>query len=244
MPMGNVTEPKILDQIFGCAIGQVNQTITAPLAAQTSITVMGSTGAGGLDVLIPANTFILLAKPGTGVQQNVYNNVDILQVSAQANQNATTISISSQTIAKSRAVGDFIFFVGSITAMNPFLFPNTLYLGLSTQSFSGATDTNIKAGEASGGGYTRLPVLNNNANFPDAISSAPSTSTLAQSFSFPTSSGGWSSGATLNTGFISDSPTLGGGNIIWYGQLNPTVTVTAASTTVTFGVGSITLSLL
>lgn len=244
MPMGTATEPKILDQIFGCAIAQMNQNITAPLATQTSLTVQGSAGSGGIDVAIPANSYIVIGTPGTGATLNNYTHVDVIQVTSLANAGATSLVIASQTISKNRAVGDYIFLLGSTTSQNPILFPNTLYLGLSTQSFSGATDANLKSNEASGGGYARIPVLNNNANFPDASGSAPASSSLATAFSFPTSSGAWSSSATLNTGFVADSSTLGGGNIIWYGQLNPTVTVSAASTTVTFGVGSITLSLL
>lgn len=245
MPIGPHFEPLILDQMFGSVIAQMNQTITAPAATTTSLTVMGSTGAGGIDVAIPNNSYILIGTPGSSGTQNQYTNVDVLRVSALANAGATTLTIPSQTIGKSRAPGDFIFFLASTTTLGPVLFPNTVYVAMSQQAFSGATQTNLLSGEpAAANGYARIAVLNNNANFPDATGTAPAQVSLNTAFSFPTSSGSWASGAILNTGFMADSPTVGAGNVIWYGQLNPTVTVSASGTTVTFGVGSITLQLL
>lgn len=245
MPIGPHFEPLILDQMFGCAIAQMNQTITAPAATQTSLTVMGSAGSGGIDVAIAANSYILIGTPGSVGTQNQYSNVDVIRVSALASIGATTLTIPSQTIGKSRAAGDFIFILASTTALGPVLFPNTVYLAMSTQAFSGATQANLLSGEpAAANAYTRVAVLNNNANFPDATGSSPAGLSLNTAFSFPTSSGSWASGSILNTGFVSDSPTVGAGNVIWYGQLNPTVTVSATGTTVTFGVGSITLQLL
>lgn len=247
MPLGNVLEPVILDQLFGNLIGQVNQTISAPAATTTTITVMGSAGSGNMDITATANQIFVLATPSAVIGSTVstpnnYTNVDV--VTASTGSTGTSLHIASQTIGKSRAVGDAIFLFGSTTSDVPVYSPNTLYVGMSTQGFSGATDANILSHEATGGGYLRIPIIDNNANFPDATGTAPASSSLGVSFSFPLSSGAWSGGAALNTGFISDSPVAGAGRVIWFGQLNPTVTVSATSTTVTFGVGSITLQLL
>ena len=247
MPMGQVLEPQVLDQLFGDLVGQVNQTITAPAAATTTITVMGSSGSGNMDITASSGQIFLLATPSASIGNttstpNNYTNMDI--VTAASGSTGTSLHITSQTIGKSRAPGDVIFLVGSTTSDLPVFTANTLYISLSTQTFAGATDANLKSNEATGGGFLRIAVVNNNANWPDATGSAPASLSLNTSFSFPVSSGSWSGGATLNTGFITDSPVLGAGNVIWYGQLNPTVVVNAASTTVTFGVGSITLQLL
>ena len=247
MPLGNALEPVILDQLFGNLVGQVNQTISAPAATTTTITVMGSVGSGNMDITAASGQIFILATPsavigGGSSSPNEYSNVDV--ITASTGSTGTSIHIASQTIGKSRAVGDAIFLFGTTSSDEPIYSPNTLYLGLSTQGFSGATDTNLKSNEATGGSYARIPVINNNAAFPDATGTAPAASSLNTSYSFTTSTGAWSGGGTLNTGFISDSPVAGAGNIIWYGQLNPTVVVNAASITVTFGVGSITLQLL
>jgi hypothetical protein len=248
VPLGNALEPVVLDQLFGNLVGQVNQVISAPAATTTTITVMGSAGSGNMDITAAANQIFVLATPsaaigGGSTSPNEYTNVDV--ITASTGSTGTSIHIASQTIGKSRAVGDAIFLFGSTTADVPIYTPTTLYLGLSTRGFSGATDANILSGEpSSSGDYARIPVINNNTAFPDATGIAPAASSLNTSFSFPASSGAWSSGSTLNIGFISDTPVLGAGNVIWYGQLNPTVVVNAASITVTFGVGSITLQLL
>jgi hypothetical protein len=247
MPMSNVIEPAVLSQLFGNLVGQVNQTITAPAAATATITVMGSAGSGSMDITAASGQIFVLATPSASIGNtsstpNNYSNVDV--VTATTGSTGTSLHIPSQTIGKSRAVGDAIFLFGTTSSDLPIYSPNSLYIGMSTQSFATATDTNLKMNEATGGGYLRIPLINNDANWPAPSGVAPAAVTLNTSNSFPISSGAWSAGATQNTGFIADSPVLGAGNIIWYGQLNPTVVVTGASVTVTFGVGSITLQLL
>ena len=247
MPLGNALEPVILDQLFGNLVGQVNQTITAPAATTTTITVMGSAGSGSMDITAASGQIFVLATPSASIGNtsstpNNYTNVDV--ITAASGSTGTSIHIASQTIGKSRAVGDAIFLFGTTSSDIPIYSPNTGYLGLSTQGFSGATDANLKTGEPSSGAYARVAVIMNRANWPAATGVAPAALSLNTSFSFIQSTGSWASGATLNTGFISDSPVLASGNIIWYGQLNPTVVVNASGTTVTFGVGSITLQLL
>ena len=247
MPLGNVLEPVFLDQLFGNLTGQVNQVISAPAATTTTITVMGSAGSGNMDITASSGQIFILATPSaaigsTSTAPNTYTNVDV--VTATTGSTGTSLHIPSQTIGKSRAVGDAIFLFGTTASDVPVYTPNTLYLWLSTQAFAGATDANLKAGVATGGGFLPIPVINNNAAFPNATGTAPASVSLNTSFSFATSSGAWSGGATFNTGYISDSPVSGAGSVIWYGQLNPTVVVSAASTVVTFGAGSITLQLL
>lgn len=248
MPLGNVLEPVILDQIFGNLVGQVNQTISAPAATTTTITVMGSAGSGNMDITAASGQIFILATPSASIgnttsSPNEYTNVDV--ITATTGSTGTAIHIVSQTIGKSRAPGDCIFLFGTTSSDEPVYTPNTVYLGMSTRSFSGATDANIKSGEpAAANGYARVAVVNNNANLPDATGAAPAASSLNTSFAFPASTGSWAGGSTLNIGFIADSPVVAAGNVIWYGQLNPTVVVNASGTTVTFGVGSITLQLL
>jgi hypothetical protein len=63
-------------------------------------------------------------------------------------------------------------------------------------------------------------------------------------FSFAASSAAWSTGSTnLVQMFISDSPTLGGGNVLAFGALGTPQAVNAASITLAFAAAAITLAL-
>jgi hypothetical protein len=65
---------------------------------------------------------------------------------------------------------------------------------------------------------------------------------LSPAQTFPTSTGAWNSGSALTIGFLSDSPTIGAGNIIWYGQLSPnTLTVTGTGGIITFNAFGVSL---
>ena len=245
VPQSQYLEPLVLNQLAGPLVGCIRTAITAPAATTTTINV-GSTAtggtSGGLDAAIPANGFVIIGTPGTGATQNQYTNIDVLFSSAGASSGATTIAIPSQTIGKSRAVGDFIFQLCKTTAAGPFALNNTLYLGLSSATYIGATDASIKAGEPTSNAYARIALLNNPTNFPGASGSQPATTSLSPAQTFPTSTGAWNSGSALTIGFLSDSPTIGAGNIIWYGQLSPnTLTVTGTGGIITFNAFGVSL---
>jgi hypothetical protein len=125
--------------------------------------------------------------------------------------------------------------------------PGTVYFGLTQQAVSGATDALILSGEpTSTGSYARVAVTNNATNFPAATGSNPTSKTTGLVVSFPASTGsGYSSGAsTLGTLFMADASTLGGGNVIWYGQITSsgTLVVNTSGITISFATGAITLT--
>jgi hypothetical protein len=122
---------------------------------------------------------------------------------------------------------------------------NTLYIGLTTQAVSGATQANLLSGEpTSTGSYARIVVTNNATNFPNASAASPSVLTAGGPFSFPASTAAWSTGATnLIQMFISDAPTLAGGNVLAFGALGTPQAVAAASVTLSFASGATTVAL-
>ena len=173
MPMGQVTEPMVLDQFFGCAIAQMNQTITAPAATTTSLTVMGSAGSGGIDVAIPANSYIILGTPGTGATQNNYTHVDVLQVTALANAGATTLTIASQTVGKITGARGLHLLPGLDHQPEPGAVPQHPLPGtVPRRDSAGRLQPTSRATGERRIGYARIAVLNNNANFPDATGTA------------------------------------------------------------------------
>jgi hypothetical protein len=126
--------------------------------------------------------------------------------------------------------------------------PATIYFGLSTQAVSGATDALILSGEPSStGSYARVAKTANTTNFPTATGSNPTLLANGTAVSFPTStSSGYSSGnSTLGTLFAADAVTLGGGNVIWYGQITSsgTLVVNASGITISFAIGAIQFTL-
>jgi hypothetical protein len=326
MPLSLYTEPKLLDQLLGSAIGKLNQAVTAPAAATTSLTVMGTSGAGGLDVAVPANGYFLIGTPGSGATQNQYpgqtvGNLDIFLSTAGAAAAATSIAIPSQTVGKTRAVGDWIWNLGTTTTFAPFMFLNTVYVGLTTAgaqttvaaasdglaatgtitlasttgfpnstqivlidtttglqtvqytATSGSTLTGcttggvglMKTGDvvmllpssasllgaepSATGGYARVSVINNAANFSAATlpagTSPPALKVNAAAITFPASTAAWSSGATvLDAFFIADASTLGAGNVLAWGYLSVAQAVNASGITPSFAGGALSATLL
>jgi hypothetical protein len=126
--------------------------------------------------------------------------------------------------------------------------PTTIYLGLSSQGVSGATDSSLLAAEpTTAGSYARVAITNNATNFPNATSSTPTLKNLATTQTFTTSTGsGWTyTGSFLVTFMFCDASTVQGGHVIWYGSLSPsTTTVTASGITLSFAGNAIQISLL
>lgn len=141
MPLSLYTEPKLLDQLFGVCIGQVNQAIAAGTTAQTTLTVMGSVGSGNIDATPSANDILLCVKPGAGAAINQYTAHDVFLVTSAT---ATQITFASRTVVAVRAAGDYIFNLGTTTTFTKFLYHNTVYVGLTT---AGAQTTVSAVGE-------------------------------------------------------------------------------------------------
>ena len=242
MPFVQYSEQAILNGLFGNFTFQGNQTISAPAAATTSVTIRGTVGSGSADATPGQNSVWFFGTPGTGASINQYTNADVL--TATSGSTGTSMAISSQTVGKSRAVGDSAFSLGTVGAPLPAHFNNTYYIGLSTAAASVAQATILAGEPTSTGSYARIVVLNNRANFPSATAASPSVMTLGGPFSFAASGAAWSTGATnLVTMFIADASTLAGGNIIAAGTLGTPQAVNSAGITLSFGAGAITISL-
>jgi hypothetical protein len=108
--------------------------------------------------------------------------------------------------------------------------PATLYVGLS-QSTSNKVGT---VAEPSGGGYARVPVVNNATSFPPAVAGTKANSTV---LTFPVPKAAW---GTLQSLFISDAAT--GGNILAMADLATPKTVNISSTPATVAVGALFIS--
>ena len=236
------SEQALLNGMFGNCSLQGNQTISAPAAAATSVTIRGTIGSGNADHTPASNEMIFFGTPGSGATQNDYTNPDVL--TSTGSSTGTSLAIASQTIGKSRAIGDFGFTLGTITAPLPAMFNNTLYIGLSTAAYTTGQATILAAEPTSTGSYGRIVVLNNRANWPAATAASPSVLTAGGPFSFTASSAAWSTGATnLVTAFIADAPTLAGGNVLAVGQLTTPQAVNASGITLSFASGQITITL-
>jgi hypothetical protein len=260
MAYAQYTEQAILAGMFGNCAGMVRTTITAGSTAQTAINTgsLANGGASGnMDQTPNTTAIIATGHPGSGSTINQYTAPQFFKLT---NSGATSLTIASQTVATAVTLGDAIFLGGSSSAggatstFPAFGMAQQLYIGLSTQAFSGATQANVLAGEpTSTGGYDRIghgtstptPLWNNQANWPLPTAASPSVLTTANGpWSFPQSTAAWSTGATnLQTMFIADALTLGGGNVLAIGALGTAQAVNAAGITLSFANGAITLTL-
>jgi hypothetical protein len=248
-PFAQYSEQAILNGMFGTVLGKVKTGIAAAATAQTSITA-GTFASGGAtttwDSATPAaTTNFIVATPGSGATINQYTAPHLFAATAVVASPAS-FTIPSQSIGPAITAGDIIFNAG-ITALPQIVGPwNTLYLGLTTQAVSGATQANVLSGEpTSSNGYARVVVPNNLLNFAAATAAQPSVTASAAAFSFPASSGGgWSTGATnLIQLFIADASTLAGGNVIAYGALTTPQSVNAAGITLSVASGQLSITL-
>ena len=113
--------------------------------------------------------------------------------------------------------------------------PATMWIGLSTVVLTPAS-TGATVTEPTAMGYARVSFTNNKTNW--------TTSTTASlendvAIVFPESSGIWGEIVSI---FIADVTTVGAGNVWWYYNLNPTITV-GDNTTVTFPIASMLVSM-
>ncbi len=258
MPYAQYSEQAILNSMFGNCCGVVKTQINAAATAQTSIATGnaaawiagGRTGtpSGNMDQTPNTTAQIWTGTPGSTPNFNTYTAPHAFLLTNSA---ATALTIASQSIGLQISVGDFIFLGGSASAGGsltavPSWQLNTVYIGLTTQAVSGATQANVLSGEpTSTGSYARIAVPNTQANFPIATAASPSVLTSGAAFSFPAStSSGWSTGSTnLIQAFLSDSPTLAGGNVLAFGALGTPQAVNAGAITLTLTNGGLTITL-
>jgi hypothetical protein len=259
MPYAQYSEQAILSAMFGNCCGAVRTTINAASTAQTTINTgsLANAGASGNMDQTPANTaMIWTGKAGSGTTINQYTNPHAFLLTAAA---ATSLTIASQSIGLAITAGDFIFLGGGSAASGattsiPSWQLNQLFIGLTTQAVSGATQANVLSGEpTSTGGYARIgaatttptPLWNNQANWPLPTAASPSVLTTGNGpWSFAQSTAAWSTGSTnLVQMFIADVSTLAGGNVLAFGALGVAQAVNAASITLSFANAAITITL-
>jgi hypothetical protein len=121
-----------------------------------------------------------------------------------------------------------------------FTAPATVYVGLSTAAATTSDATVLAAEPSSTGSYARVSVTNNATNWPAASGTNPASKSNGTAITFPTSTAAWSSGATaLQTFFVADASTLGGGNILLKGALTANQTVNASNIAASFAIGQL-----
>ena len=112
----------------------------------------------------------------------------------------------------------------------PYPPPATLYLGLSQIP----ANKNGSVNEPVGGGYARVAVTNNLANFPAA---SVGTKANASTATFPSPSGAW---GTLVCLFVCDAAS--GGNVLAMADLTVAKTINSGGTPATVAPGALFLS--
>ena len=248
MPFAQYSENAILNAMFGNCLGKVKTGIAAAATAQTSITA-GTFASGGAtttwDTATPAaTTLFFVGTPGSSGTQNQYTAPHIFAATAVVASPAS-LTIPSQSIGLAITAADIIMNLGTLAAPVPAFLNNTLYVGLTTQAVSGATQANVLSGEpTSTGSYARVVLPNNLITWNAATAAQPSVTTNLAVISFVSSSAAWSTGATnLIQAFISDAPTLAGGNVLAYGALGTPQAVNAASIQLSFATTVLSITL-
>lgn len=113
-----------------------------------------------------------------------------------------------------------------------FSLPGTVYLALSTATFSSAS-TGASMTEVSGGSYARVAVTNNSTNWPAASGGTKASGAV---FTFPTATGSW---GTVTSVYIVDASSSG--NILYGCDLTSSRSI-ASGDTASFASGAITLT--
>ena len=249
MALVQFSEQAVLAGLFGNCAGCVRTQISAAATAQTAIAT-GSIATGGvsgnMDQTPNTTAKVWIGTPGSGATQNQYTAPHAFVLTNSA---ATSLTIASQSIGLQISVGDFIFLGGSSSAGGATTTEgvqahwNTLYVGLSTATYTSSQASILSGEPTSSGSYARIVVVNNQTNFPLPTAASPSVLTVAapQNFAASTSSG-WSTGASnLNSLFIADASTLAGGNVIAVGALGTPQAVASAG--VTLSITSLTIAM-
>src|SRR5947209_4393537 len=111
-----------------------------------------------------------------------------------------------------------------------FTFPSTVYIGLCTASPNDAS-TGSSCNEVSGGNYARQSVACNSSNFQDTAGGTAATSSGTTGTTKNVSAISWSGvtwAATVTSLVICDAAS--GGNILFYGDLASSKTVSSGDT--------------
>lgn len=113
--------------------------------------------------------------------------------------------------------------------------PAFIYLGLWNATLTDAS-TGATAGEPSGGGYARLVVSQTDANWSTAAAAGLTQNLSA--LTFVTATGSWN---TVTDVGITDTSTIGGGNMLMYGALTASKNVQTGDT-FKFNAGDLTIT--
>ncbi len=248
MPFSQFSEQQILNSIFGNVLGKIKTGIAAAATAQTSITA-GTFASGGAtttwDTATPSTTALFfVGTPGSAGTQNDYTAPHMF-AATNVVASPASFTIPSQSVGLTITAGDIIINCGTLAAPAALFLNNTLYVGLTTQAVAGATQANVLSGEpTSTGSYARVVLANNLTTWNAATAAQPSVTDNLAVISFAASGAAWSTGATnLIQVFISDSPTLAGGNVLAYGALGTPQAVNASSITLSFSTTSLSITL-
>lgn len=113
--------------------------------------------------------------------------------------------------------------------------PATLYMTLWNTTLND-TKTGASTGECVGTGYARKAITNSSANWTNAVSGAKENKTVIQ---FTASAGaGW---GTIKAAALTDSITVGAGNIFYWGDLTVQQVVSSGNT-VQFSTGAVDIT--
>ena len=118
-----------------------------------------------------------------------------------------------------------------------FVAPTTLYIGLSSTlpTVAGGNITEPTIGTSA---YARASVTNNTTNFPTTSTNAKSN---GAAITFPTSTGAWLASASLGYLVFYDAATAG--NVLGYAALNNPQVVASSGATLSFAIGSLTITI-
>jgi hypothetical protein len=115
--------------------------------------------------------------------------------------------------------------------------PATLYLALSTSSFStSATGSVMNEVSVTGTAYARVAITANLTNFPAASGSNPATKSNGTVFTFPTATAAW---GTILSAYLVDAST--GGSILYGADLTASKVIQTGDTA-TYAVGALTIT--
>ncbi|RII32863.1 hypothetical protein D2A34_21960 [Clostridium chromiireducens] len=115
--------------------------------------------------------------------------------------------------------------------------PATIYTGLSSTAPT-ATGGNITEPTIGTNGYARAAATNNTTNFP---TTATNNKSNGAAITFPTSTGAWLASASLGYLVFYDAAT--GGNVLGYAALNNPQVVASSGATLSFAIGSLTITI-
>ena len=110
----------------------------------------------------------------------------------------------------------------------------TIYVGLSSTTPT-AAGGNVT--EPSTGAYARVAVANNTTNFPTTSTGSKSN---GAAINFPASTAAWLASAPLTNFLIYDA--LSGGNLLAFGTLNNPQIVNSSGVSLSFAIGSLTIT--